>query len=216
LFLSDRVGTTLTLPALPAQIRAARRLDGGPLEWNLEGDVLRLTLADRAASERPLFTGVKLELDRPAFDLPVVDGQFNLAAQARIRPSSVRDNDPRRWGVHNLFDNQGHTVWDTDPADPISALDMDLGESQWIGSAAIAQRSVPEGYNAWFNLDLKVRESEQDEWQTVVHLYSSLGRPPILEFEPVRARFVRLEITKPGRQQPIQVAELRLFAPLEK
>jgi alpha-L-fucosidase len=215
LFLSDRVGHQLSMPALPAQILSASRLDGGLLEWEVREKELCLFLPDRNLEQRPIFLGIKLELDRPAFDLPVMEGQNNLAAAARLTSSSVKENDPVRWGVANLFDHQGHTVWDTASDDSLSALDIDLGEVQWIGSASIAQRSVPEGYNAWFTLDLKVRVEAEAEWQTVVHEYSSLGRPPILEFEPIQARWVRLEIAKTGRQQPIQVAEFGLFAPLE-
>lgn len=215
LFLTDRVGSQLSLPALPARILSARRLDGGSLEWEVRENTLSLRLPDRTPEQRPVFLGIKLELDRQAFNLPIVDGQRNLAAEACLTPSSIKENDLPHWGLPNLFDHQGHTVWDTDPADPLSALDIDLGKAQWLGSASIAQRSVPEGYNAWFTLDLKVRLEAEAEWQTVVHETSSLGRPPLLEFEPVQARWVRLEIAKTGRQQPIQVAEFRLFAPLD-
>lgn len=101
-----------------------------------------LSRPDGAAGACPFFVGVKLTLDRSAFALPIVDGQRNLAAQARLSPSSVRDDDQERCGAQNLFDNNGHTVWDTEPTDPVSAVEMDFGEAQWISSAAIAQHSV--------------------------------------------------------------------------
>jgi alpha-L-fucosidase len=214
LFFSDRVGNHLTLPALPANVLSAHRLDGGPLEWKIDGAFLCIELPDRDEKERPLFVGVKVVIDCPAFELPVMDGQPNLAEKALITVSSIRDGAQESWGVKNLFDNQGYTVWDSDPSEQVSRLDIDLGEVQWVGSAAIAQRSVPDGYNAWFTLELILSVDEDSGWQTIVRQYSSLGRPPILEFAPVQARFVRLEIAKTGRQQPIQVAEFRLFAPL--
>jgi hypothetical protein len=43
----------------------------------------------------------------------------------------------------------------------------------------------------------------------------TLGGPPILDFAPVRARFVRLELAKFG-SYPLEISELRLFPPLEE
>jgi len=85
------------LPELAAEVRSARRLDGGPLEWQTDAATLRLTLEDRlTGTARPLFTAVQLELDRAAFALPVLDAQPNLAAQAGITASSIRDAQPGR------------------------------------------------------------------------------------------------------------------------
>ena len=117
--------------------------------------------------------------------------------------------------MQNLFDTDGWSVWDTEPTDRVSVLDVDLGQPEWVGSAAIAQRSVPEGYNAGFQYTLKARGTAEDGWQTLVDRRAQLGCPPVLEFAPCLVRYLRLEITKPGRQQAVQVAEFRLFAPLE-
>ena len=78
LFLSDRVGTELLLPALAARVRSARRLDGGPLQFKADRSSLRLTMPDRNDA-RPVFLCVKLELDRTAFDLPVVDAAKSVS-----------------------------------------------------------------------------------------------------------------------------------------
>jgi len=210
LFLADRVGTNLTLPALAAEIRTARRLDDGPLEWKADRTSLQLHLADRAQGQLPIFTCVKLEIDRPAFPLPLEDGQPNLAATARITPSSVHGIDTPQL----LFDNSGDTAWETELTDTVNALDFDLGEPKLIGSLSLSECGQRQLWNHAYQLELKVRNDEHGQWQTVLKHTGTLGGPPILDFRPASARFVRLELTKFG-PHPLQVSELRLFAPLE-
>ena len=211
LFLADRVGTNLTLPALAAKVRSARRLDGGPLEWKADNTALRLGMSDRAANQRPVFLGVKLELDRPAFSLPLVDGQLNLAATARLTPSSVHGSaTPQR-----LFDNNGDTAWETEPDDKVNSLEFDFGEPKLISSLSLSERGQRESWNHAYRVELKARLDEHGEWQTVLKHTGTLGGPPILDFKAVRARFVRLEFGKFG-SYPLEIAELRLFPPLEE
>ena len=209
LFLSDRVGTELALPALAAKVRAASRLDGGPLQFKTGRGGLHLTMPDREGA-RPVFVCIKLELDRTAFDLPAIDAQANLAATARIVPSSVRSG----WGVEGLFDNLGDTAWDPDGEDLTSSLEFDLGKGQPIGSASFSQRAQRLGWPQSFRYELKSRASEDEPWQSVYKAHSCLGGIPVLELKPVRARYLRLEIIKPRQTVPVQLSELRIFAPL--
>ena len=154
---------------------------------------------------------VKLELDRPAFPLPIVDGQPNLAATAPIAASSVHDDATPQL----LFDNDGDTAWEADIDDEVNALDPDLGEPKLLGSLSLAERGERVYWNHAYNLELKVRSDERAEWQTVLKHIGTLGGPPILGFPPIHARYVRLELGKLRAQHPLQVSELRLFAPLE-
>lgn len=209
LFLSDRVGTEITLPAIAAKMRAARRLDGGPLRFKSDHSGLHLAMPDRKGT-RPVFLGVKLQLDRAAFDLPIVEGQANLAAKAGIMPSSVRSG----WDVKGLFDNLGDTAWDPDGDDLTASLDFDLGEVQRVGGLSFSQRTQRTGWHQYYRYELKVRNSGSDAWQSVYQGHSCLGGVPVLELKPVRARYLRLEIMKPRRTVPVQLAELRIFAPL--
>jgi len=210
LFIADRAGVNLTLPALAAEVRSARRLDGGQLDWKADAASLRLALSDRAQGRRPVFVCVKLELDRPAFPLPLVDVQANLAATARLSPSSVLGSA----ATQLLFDNDGDTTWETEPGDTLNALDMDLGESRLLGSLSLSERAPRQFWNNAYKLELKTRDDPNGEWQTVLKHTGTLGGPPILDLKPVRARYVRLELAK-FRPHPLQISELRLFAPLE-
>lgn len=209
LFISDRVGTEFVLPALAAKARTARRLDGGPLRFKADRSGLRLTMPDRKGS-RPVFLCVKLELDRAAVDLPVVDAQANLATSARITPSSVRSG----WGVEGLFDNLGDTGWDPDGDDLASSLDFDLGEVQPVGGMSFSQRTQRLGWHQYFRYELKARDSESEPWQSVYKGHSCLGGVPVLELNPVKARYLRLEMVKPRKTVPVELAELHIFAPL--
>jgi len=209
LFLADSVGTELMMPALSAGTCSARRLDGGPLKWKADKTSLRLALSDRAQSQRPTFVCVRLELDRPAFPLPLVDGQPNLAATARLAPSSIH----AAAAPQLLFDNNGDTAWETELSDTVNALDLDLGESKRIGSLSLSERGQREFWNHAYKLELKARNEAHGEWQTILSLTGMLGGPPILDFKPVLARYVRIELGK-FRPHPLQLSELRLFAPL--
>lgn len=209
LFLSDRVGTKLSIAELAAHVNSARRLDGGPLRFRADRDSFHLTMPDRTGA-RPVFLCVKLELDRAAYDLPIVDAQTNLAALARIVPSSVRSG----WGVEGLFDNLGETAWDPDGDGLDSTLDFDFGHLQSIGSVSFSQRTQTLGWHQVYRYELKSRNSEDEPWQSVYKGRSCLGGIPVLDLKPVRVRYLRLEIIKPRNNVPVQLAELRIFAPL--
>ena len=134
----------------------------------------------------------------------------SLAATARLKPSSVQGSaTPQR-----LFDNDGDTAWETAPDDRASSIELDLGEPKLIGSLSLSERGQRVDWNHAYKLELKVSTDEQGEWQSVLKHTGTLGGPPILDFKPVRARFVRLELAR-FSPHPLQVSELRLFAPLE-
>jgi alpha-L-fucosidase len=211
LFVSDRVGTQLDLPALAAKIRDAKRLDGGPLHFKVDGAGLHFRMPDRSSS-RPVFMCIRLELDRTAFDLPIVSGQSNFAATASVVPSSVRPG----WDVEGLFDDLGDTAWDPTDDGLTSWLEFDLKKNQPIGSVSFSQRTQTLGWHQYFHYELKARNSKDEPWQSVYKGHSCLGGVPVLELKPIRARFVRLEITKPRSGVPVELAELRIFGPVSE
>ncbi len=214
LFLSDRVGTKLDLQPLAAKIVSARSLDGTRVVLRTDARGVHIRLPDRANRQRAVFSCVKLELDRGALDVPVVDGQVNLAASARITPSSVRDNDLSHWGPALMLDNRGETAWDPDGDSLQSSLDIDFGRVQEIGSVSFSQRTQRLSWHQYFHYELKTRELDSGPWTTVHKGQSCLGGVPIIDFAPTRARYLRIEFTKPRKQVPVELAELRVFAAL--
>lgn len=206
LLVSDRVGTTLHLPALAAKVRRAKRLDGGPLRFQSGKDGYRLRMDDRKEG-RPTFVAVKLELDREALGLPVVDGELNLAAKAQIRASSVREG----WPVSHLFDNDGDTAWDVEREADGASLEIDLGARRTIKAVSFSQRSQRNSWHSHYRYEVQVRESSAEAWRTIYRAHTCLGGIPVLELDPVQARFVRLQIAKPYKGAPVELAELRVF-----
>ena len=60
----------IELPALPAEIKSATLLNGGRVDFTQMGDRLSIVIPQSALE--PLDTIVKLELDRPAMEIPVL------------------------------------------------------------------------------------------------------------------------------------------------
>jgi alpha-L-fucosidase len=214
LYISDRVATELDLQPLAAELLSARSLDGGRVEIRTDARGLHLRLPDRAKGQLPIFACVKLELDRPALDVPIVESQENLAASGRVTPSSVRNSDPTHWGTALLFDNRGGTAWDPAGTGLDSSLEFDFGRVREIGSVSFSQRTQRLGWHQYFHYELKAREADTGPWTTVYKGHSCLGGIPVIELTPVRARYFRIEFTKPRKDVPVDLAELRIFAPL--
>ena len=118
------------------------------------------------------------------------------------------------WDVKGLFDDLGDTAWDPAGDELTSWLEFDLKKIQPIGSVSFSQRTQALGWHQYFRYELKVRNANDEPWQSVYQGQSCLGGVPVLELKPIRARFVRLEITKPRSGVPVELAELRIFGPL--
>jgi len=104
--------------------------------------------------------------------------------------------------------------WDPDGDDLASSLEFDLGQVQALGGMSFSQRTQRLGWHQYFRYELKARSSEGEPWQSVYQGHSCLGGVPVLELKTLRARFLRLELIKPRRGVPVQLAELRIFSPL--
>ena len=79
---------------------------------------------------------------------------------------------------------------------------------------SFSQRTQRLGWHQYYRYEVKVRNSESEPWHSIYRVHSCLGGVPVLELKPVRARYVRLEIVKPRKTVPVELAELRIFAPL--
>ncbi|MHA4845006.1 alpha-L-fucosidase [Flavitalea antarctica] len=213
LFVSDKVDTLLTLPLLPAKIRELKRLDGQPVSWSSRGKELALRFHDRVSGTKPIFTVVRMELDRTAFDLPIVDGQENLATVQNTTSSALKENKNTSYSPANLFDNLGETAWEAALEDSVSSLFVDFGSAKPISSLSVSEKGQTVEWNHSYGLKLSVRGSANDAWRTILQRRGVLGSPPVLSFDEVKARFVKIDVVKKAGQA-LQVAELRLMAPV--
>ncbi len=214
LWVSDEVGEHLTLPALPAKILKASRLDGQALTWKTNSKRLQLHFPDRKPGANPLFTCVKLDLDKPAFDLPILDGQVNVLAAAGVKASAIKEDNVEKFGTAGLFDNLGETAWETPKTDTLCTLEFDLGKLTTLTALSLAEKGQIEGWNHGCDIRLKTRASTSAEWQQVIRHQGAIGAPPILQFAATAAQFVKLEIRKRPSFE-LQIAELRLFGPIK-
>lgn len=214
LFISDGVGAEFSLPNISANIVKASRLDGKPLKWQSGRDHITFTFPDRKQGAKPYFTCVKLEIDQKAYDLPIMEGQQNLLTNAKAKVSAVKDNDEAQNGLKGLFDNRGETALETSKTDTLCTLEFDLGQLKKIASLSISEKGQIENWNHGADIQLKIKENESDEWHRVLQHKGAIGAPAILNFQPQVGRFVKIEIRKRSSFE-LQIAELRLFGPLE-
>ena len=213
LFISDKIGEQFNIPLPDVKIINVQRLDGGNVSWNVANKELCLSFSGRNIGNRPDFICVKLDIDRPAFYLPLIDVQQNLALQASINVSGVRNKNDNLCGPQMLFDNKGETAWETEASDTTGYIEFDFGKPVPVGSLSIAEKGQTEGWNHRLYMALKVKSHLSDEWKLILEQNGVLGAPPVLVFNPVNTRFLKVEFKKTSTF-PLQVAELRLFAPL--
>jgi alpha-L-fucosidase len=99
------------LPALPATIQSATLLSGECVAASQSDGKLVVTLPPQASTEA-LDTIVKLELDRPAMDLPVITPSSDI----KVSASNVSGDNAEHFGPQQAFDKDRQTRWATDPA----------------------------------------------------------------------------------------------------
>lgn len=210
LFISDEIGDRLALPALPAKILKATRLDGFPLSMKANKKGLSLHFPDRKQGQKLPFICVKLDLDKTAFDLPILEGQPNLLANAKIKASHIKDNNVEKYGIQGLFDNKGETAWETGKTDTLVTLEIDLGKIMPLSALSLAEKGQIENWNHGVDIRLKIKKNQTANWQQVLQHKGAIGAPPILNFDKTEAQYVSIEIRKRNSFE-LQIAELRLF-----
>ncbi len=196
----------LALPALPARIVRGSVLTGGAarIKQTDAGIEISVPRSDR----REIDTVVALELDRPAMDIAPIAvasvGQ-SLAEGAKVTASNVYQQSDH-YAAAMAVDGDGGTRWATDAGTGPCWLEVDLGKPETFDRALIAE-CVDWGVRVKaFELECK----DGDEWK-VFYTGKSIGKQLEVKFEPVTARFVRLNITE-GQGGPT-IFEFQLFAP---
>ncbi len=197
---------TLKLPALTAKTVGSRALTGGQATVKQTGDGIEIAVpkSDRQAID----TIVMLELDRPALEIaPIAVASIgqSITAGMKAAASNIFQNNAN-YSAAKAVDDDDHTRWATDAATGACWLEVDLGKPQTFDRAAI-QECVEFGVRVKA-FELQFKEGEQ--WKTF-HSGKAIGDTLEVKFEPVTARFVRLNITE-GQGGPT-IGEFQLFAP---
>jgi len=196
----------LSLPALPARIVRGSVLTGGAARFEQTDAGIEISVP--RSDRREIDTVVALQLDRPAMDIAPIAvasvGQ-SLAEGTKATASNVYQQSDH-YAAAMAVDGDGGTRWATDAGTGPCWLEVDLGKPETFDRALIDE-CVDWGVRVKaFELECKVG----DEWKAF-YTGKRIGKQLEVRFEPVTARFVRLNITE-GQGGPT-ISEFQLFAP---
>jgi len=180
---------TIVLPPIKPRIVKHSLLTGG--EGSVKQTDAGIEISVPSAQRDTLDTIVKLELDGPAKDIPVIkpkntalpslttgkkaDASNWFQKSQTYSPDKAVDGDPdTRWGC----DYGTHSCW----------LEVDLGEPKTFDRAVISE---PYGRVKEFELQVK----QGDEWKTF-HRGKTIGEDCAITFPPVTGQRVRLNLLK--------------------
>jgi alpha-L-fucosidase len=171
----------LELAALPAEIKSAMLLNGGKVDYSQDDGKLILTIP--LASLEPIDTIVELNLDRPAWDIPVLARDSGIKAAA----SNVYRNQDADYGPQCAFDEDEDTRWATDEGTKQAWIAADLGRVERIDGVSI-QEAIAARVQKF---EWQFRDGS--EWKTIF-TGTTLGPKFEKTFSPVTAREFRLNI----------------------
>jgi alpha-L-fucosidase len=189
-------GDAVTLPNIPAKVLKASLLGGGKVECQ-QTDA-GLAIAVPAANRQEIDTIVKLELDKPALDIPAVA----VAAPAGVKAtaSNVYHNQDE-FAAESAFDNDPHTRWATNQGTKQAWVAADCGRPATFSGVRI-QEAYP-GRVQKFEFQYK----DGEQWRTIFS-GDKLGAKFSKKFPPVTAREVRLNILEANEGPTIAEIEL--------
>jgi alpha-L-fucosidase len=197
-------GDSVTLPAIGRKIISSKALTGGKADVKQTDAGVEISVP--AADRQEIDTVIQLELDGPAFNPspPSVALSGSLSSGKKARASNVFRNNPSL-GPDKALDDDSATRWATDGGIHEAWLEVDLGAPTAIGRVMIDE---PEEYKRVQAFELQFKDG--DAWKTF-HKGTAIGPRWTAKFEPVTARYVRLNILKAADGPTIW--EFQLFAP---
>jgi alpha-L-fucosidase len=186
LHLLDPAQETTVLPAIEKKIVGHRVLTGGTADVRQTDEWIEITMPPSARN--PIDTIVVLELDGPAAEAhPSRAGFESLAFNKPAQASNVYQGMLDTYGPAKAVDDDPETRWATDAGTHEAWLEVDLGKPQPIGRAEIQEACGSRVEK--FELQAK----QGDAWTTFAD-GTTIGENLALEFDPVSAQVVRLNI----------------------
>lgn len=183
------------LPALPAKIESAALLDGEKVSASQQDGKLILEIP--TASLDAMDTIVKLELDRPAMDLPVM----NLPANFKATASNVYQNDEADYGPQFAFDSDEQTRWATDSETKQAWIAV-----QFMTPRTVSHIRISEAYAGRVKKFI-FEYQDGNDWKTIFS-GTTLGEKFERRFDPVTATEFRLNILDATEGPTIDEIEL--------
>jgi len=194
-------GDDVCLAPIPAKIVSHRVLTGGKATVSQTDDAITISVPDEHRKE--LDTIIELTLDGPAAELRAgLVSSGSLAVGKKIIASST-------WPGHGhtprmAFDDDPTTRWGAGEDTRTGWLAVDLGEPKTIGRLRVNEAT----WDRIRKFELQIQEDGQ--WETI-HTGTTIGADFTVEFEPVTAQHVRLNILEATDVPTIW--EVQLFAP---
>ena len=194
---------TVVLPAIGKKIVSHELLTGGTATVTQTDEGVEILVAPGDRQE--LDTIVALELDGAAADLkPAAVPWGPLTFGRKVTASHVYDANPQMTGYYrpeNAVDGDPYTGWTFNPGIQSAWLEVDLG-----GEYTFDRAWLNEPYDRIRKFELQAKEG--DEWRAF-HAGSTIGEDFAVEFSPITARYVRIQVDE-TTINPL-VGEVQLF-----
>jgi alpha-L-fucosidase len=180
----NQPGEKLLLPPISKKIIKSTILTGGTATVKQTGESIEISVPK--AYQQELDTIIKLELDGPAGEIaPVSLPSASLAFEKKTRASNVFQKNPH-YGPAMAVDDDEATRWATDSGTHQAWLEVDLGKATTFNRVKIS-----EAYDRVQQFELQYINNGQ--WRTIID-GTKIGQNYVEDFEPVKAKQVRLNI----------------------
>lgn len=190
----------MLLPALPAKVLSASLLTGGAVDVASDSAGLRLVVPP--SMRDPIDTVVAVDIDADAMGLsPIATTEPSLCDGAKAKGSGYFRAD-WHYAPAKAIDGDEGTRWATDAGTKTAWLEIDLGQVREFSRAKIQEWDGDPGRIQAF----EIKVASDGGWKTVAHGESCRSE---IRFDPIKARSVRLEITK-AREGPT-ISEFQLL-----
>ncbi|MBN1818665.1 MAG: alpha-L-fucosidase [Sedimentisphaerales bacterium] len=179
--------SSFQMPALPVRVIRSVIRTGGTMTLRQTSDAFEIEVP--VENRDPIATVVELTLDRPAFSIqpislvyPSQSASFGKKGEA----SNVFQKN-KSYGPDKALDDDSDTRWATDEGITSAWFQVDLGEEKNIHRVLIDERQ----WNRIKRFELQAQCKEK--WMTI-YSGTTIGQDKVIAFEPVKARFFRLNI----------------------
>jgi alpha-L-fucosidase len=194
----------LVLPAISKKIIASNVLTGGQATVKQTNEAIEINVPK--AYRKELDTIIELKLNGPAGEInPISLPSKSLAFNKKVRASNVYNNN-HHYGPDKAVDDDPSTRWATDSGTKQAWFEVDLGKP-----TTFDQIDMSEEYNRIRKFELQYKKGE--DWKTFAR-GSRIRDNYSTQFEPMKARYVRLNILD-ATDGPT-ISEFQLLAPQKK
>lgn len=190
----------LKVPAAKMKVTKATLKTGGTAKMSRKEGIIELDIPKEKRD--PIATVIELTVDGKAFEIQPVDfvPERNSAASGKQTKASNDFGNNKQYAPTKAFDDDPKTRWATDAGTKAAWLEVDLGKEMTIDQAMIDE--------AWNRIEkFQLQYRVDSKWKTACS-GTTIGAKKYLDFDPVTARYFRLNILKAGKGPTIWEMQL--------